>query len=390
MNHTILNTEIQDFITKNLKADIAKLLFKGSPFKDVNSKELVEQIESKVKSKSKLPFFYKTSNLYYPNKLNIEQTSSEITADYKANIISGNSIIDLTGGFGVDCFAFEETFKKVTHCEINSKLSAIVAHNFKLLKKDIKVVNEDGVHYLQTQNKEYDWIYIDPSRRNDVKGKVFLLKDCLPNVPKNLDALFEFTDNILIKASPMLDISSAINALNFVKETHVIAVQNEVKELLFILEKSYSGSIAVKTINFTKDTQQIFEATFKSNANADFFLVQTYLYEPNSAILKAGLFNEISLQLKLNKLHINSHLYTSKKIIAFPGRRFEIIQQVPYHLKTIKKELQMSQANITVRNFPESVAQIRKKTKFKEGGDTYLFFTTDLSNKHIVLLCKKV
>jgi len=390
LNRTILQKEVQEFIENNLNVDIAKLIFKGSPFNNITIQELVEQIESKVRSKSKLPAFFNTSKLYYPNKLNIEQTSSEITANYKANLISGNSIIDLTGGFGVDCWAFTHTFKEVTHCEINSKLSAIACHNFKLLKKDIKVVSEDGIQYLQTINQQFDWIYIDPSRRNDAKGKVFLLEDCQPNIPENLDALFEFTDNILIKASPMLDISSAMNELNFVKEVHVVAVQNEVKELLFILKKSFSGSIIVKAINSTKDTEQHFNGAFKSDAEADFSLVQTYLYEPNSAILKAGLFKEVSLQLKIHKLHINSHLYTSNNLIDFPGRRFRILQQLPYHLKKIKKELHMSQANITVRNFPETVAQIRKKTKLKEGGNTYLFFTTDLNNKHIVLVCKKV
>jgi len=390
LNPSLLHKEVQEFIENNLNADIAKLLFKGSPFNDITIQELVEQLESKIKSKSKLPTFYKTSNLYYPNKLNIEQTSSEITANYKARIISGNSIIDLTGGFGVDCFAFADVFKEIIHCEINSELSAISGYNFKLLEKDIKVVNEDGIHYLQTQNQQFDWIYIDPSRRNDVKGKVFLLEDCQPNVPENLDTLFEFTNNILIKASPMLDISSAINELNSIKEVHVIAVQNEVKELLFILEKSYSGSIAIKTINFAKDIEQIFDATFKSDTNANFSTVQTYLYEPNSAILKAGLFNEVSLHLKIYKLHVNSHLYTFNKMISFPGRRFKIIKQLPYHLKILKKELLTSKVNITVRNFPETVAQIRNKTKLKEGGDTYLFFTTDLNNKHIVLLCKKV
>ena len=390
MNPSILHKEVQNFILNNLNTDIAKLIFKGSPFSNITIQELVEQIESKIKSKSKLPIFYNTSNLYYPNKLNIEQTSSEITANYKARIISGNSIIDLTGGFGVDCFAFADAFKEVTHCEINSELSAIADHNFKLLKKDIKVVSEDGIQYLQTQNQEFDWIYIDPSRRNQAKEKVFLLEDCEPNIPKNLDILFEFTDNILIKASPMLDISSAVNELNFIKEAHVIAIKNEVKELLFILEKSYSGDVAIKTINCTKCTEQIFDAAYKSNANADFSLAQTYLYEPNSAILKAGLFNEISLQLKASKLHTNSHLYTSNKLIDFPGRRFKIEQHLPYHLKTIKKEFHILQANITVRNFPETVAQIRKKTKLKDGGDAYLFFTTDIDNKHIVLICEKV
>ncbi len=390
MNKHILHIKVQDFINKNLNSDISKLLFKGSPFESVTIQELVEQIESKHKSISKLPSCNGIENIYYPNKLNIEQTSSEITAKYKANLLSGNSIIDITGGFGVDTYYFSKRFKEVTHCEINTNLSEIVAYNFQLLSADIiSVVAKDGLKHLQTQREQYDWIYIDPSRRNDLKRKVFLLKDCLPNVPENLDSLFNFTNNVLIKASPMLDITSAINDLKFVKEIHVIAVQNEVKELLFILEKAYDKDISIKTINITKGTEQTFESEFKKEAKATFSEPLAYLYEPNSAILKAGLFNEVSNQLKLYKLHKNSHLYTSNNLIKFPGRQFKISRQLPYNLKELKKVLSVMKANITVRNFPETVAQIRKKTNLKDGGDTYLFFTTDINNKCIVLICEK-
>ena len=389
MNQNILNTETQDFITKNLKSDIAKLLFKGSPFKDISIKEIVEQIESKSKSKSKLPKWFESKNIYYPNKLNIEQTSSEITANYKAKLLSGNTIIDLTGGFGVDCFAFSTIFKEVTHCEINNELSAIVKHNFKVLNtKNITTIAIDGLAYLKTQ-KEFDWIYIDPSRRNDIKGKVFLLNDCLPNIPENLDLLFKHSKNILIKASPLLDITSAINELKFVKEVHIIAVQNEVKELLFVLDKLYKGCITIKTVNLTKHPEEHFEAIFKDTLKATYSEPQTYLYEPNSAILKAGLFNEVSVELSVSKLNINSHLYTSSTLQTFPGRSFKVLQQTSYNLKALKKILPSKKANITTRNFPETVAQIRKKTKLKDGGDTYLFFTTDCDENKIVLICER-
>ena len=391
MNINILHTEVQGFINKNLNSDTSKLLFKGSQFDNVTIQELVEQIESKNKSINKLPSWHNINNIYYSNKLNIEQTSSETTAEYKSNLISGNSIIDITGGFGVDCFAFADRFKEVTHCEINTDLSEIAAHNFQLLNaNNITAVPNDGLKYLRTQQQRFDWIYIDPSRRNDVKGKVILLQDCLPNVPENLNELFEFTNNILVKASPMLDITSAINELNFVKEVHVVAVQNEVKELLFILEKGYNNDISIKTINIAKNAEQTFESGFKKLTKATFSESQIYLYEPNSAILKAGLFNEVSHQLNINKLHVNSHLYTSVDLLNFPGRRFKIIQQLSYNLKELKRALPRTKANITVRNFPETVAKIRKKTKLKDGGEHYLFFTTNLNNKHIVLICKKV
>jgi len=390
LNEQILNTEIQNFISKNLHEDPVKLILKGSSFFDVTIQEIVEQIEAKNKCKKKLPFWFQTKNIYYPNKLNIEQTSSEITAKYKASLISGDSIIDITGGFGVDCFAFAEKFKEVTHCEINDELSVIANHNFKKLRiENIKTISKSGIDYLENTKKTFDWIYADPSRRNDEKGKVFLLEDCLPNIPKNMVSLFQFTNNILVKTSPVLDISSAVFELQNVKEIHVIAVQNEVKEVLYILKKNYSGRIQFKTINITKEQDQIFDFNL-TDTGATYSFPLKYLNEPNAAILKSGGFIEVSILLNINKLHTHSHLYTSKKLIDFPGRRFKILKNIPYNKKRLLKLIPSNKANITTRNFPETVAQIRKKTGLKEGGDVYLFFTTDMEGERKVLICEKV
>lgn len=391
MNTAILHTEVQDFINENLSRELSKLIFKGSPFQGITIQEIAAQIESKKKGETKLPTWFKKPFIYYPNKLNLEQTSSEITANYKSQLVSGNHLIDLTGGFGVDTYYFSKKFKKVTHCEINNDLSEIVEHNYKILELDnIETVAEDGLKYLKNNDKFYDWIYVDPSRRSDIKGKVFMLEDCLPNIPEHLETLFKFSNHILIKASPMLDLTKAINELEFVKEIHVVAVENDVKELLFICEKSYKGQIYIKTVNHKKTSDEHFESTFSSPLLSNYSLPQTYLYEPNSAILKAGLFNEVSNQLELYKLHNNSHLYTLNKLIKFPGRSFKIIQTIPYNLKGFKKNFLFTKANITIRNFPETVAKIRKKTKIKEGGDQYLFFTTDYKNKLIIIHCEKV
>ncbi len=389
MNSKILRKEAQDFITEHLNTDIAKLIFKGSPFQDISIQELVGQIEAKKRAQQKLPTWYACENVYYPSKLNIEQTSSESTAKYKSSLISGDSLIDLTGGFGVDAYYFSKRFKKVTHCEIDTDLSQIVSHNLEQLNiLNIQTVPHNGLTYLTSQ-KQFDWIYIDPSRRNDVKGKVFLLEDCLPNVPDNLDILFRYTDNILVKVSPMLDITSAINELNFVKEVHVIALNNEVKELLFILEKEYKKSIAIKTVNISSKQHQYFAADFKGGAICDFSLPKTYLYEPNAAILKAGLFDDLST-LNVSKLHQNSHLYTSDSLLKFPGRSFIIKHILPYDKKQLKKLIPSQKANITTRNFPDTVVQIRKKTKLKDGGNDYLFFTKNMNEKYIVMICEKI
>ncbi|MDG2194031.1 MAG: class I SAM-dependent methyltransferase [Polaribacter sp.] len=391
MNLAILHKNIQEFISNNLKTDLTTLILKGSPFDTVSIQELATQIVSKKKSSKKLPTWFSTKNIYYPPTLNIEQSSSEITAEYKSSLISGTSLIDITGGFGIDAHAFSKQIQEVTHCEINSDLSSIVAHNYKQLGvKNICTVSGDGIAYLKSTAKNFGCIYIDPSRRNEAKGKVFLLKDCLPNVPENLDFLFSKSTSILIKNSPILDITSAINELIFVKEIHIIAVHNEVKELLFLLEKDHIKNIQIKTINVQKDTRQEFQFTINKEAVSTYSKPLSYLYEPNAAILKSGGFHQISQQLTVFKLHQHSHLYTSTKHIEFPGRVFKIKQVMPYDKKQLKKLLKDGKANITTRNFPETVAQIRKKTALKDGGHHYLFFTTDLNNKPVVIISTQI
>ncbi|MBA6155055.1 class I SAM-dependent methyltransferase [Tenacibaculum sp. S7007] len=392
MNKDILHKDVQLFINENLKANINELILKGSPFKNVTIQELANQIIAKQKSQKKLPTWFNCSNIYYPPKLSIEQTSSEITANYKSKIIEGKSIIDITGGFGVDCFAFSKHFDEVIHCEINQKLSEIVNYNYQEFGVDnIKTIAQDGLEYLKRTTQKFDCIYIDPSRRNDLKGKVFLLKDCLPNVPENIDFLFEKSDTLLIKNSPILDITSTINELKFVKEIHIVSVNNEVKELLFLLEQSFKGVIEVKTSNILKNSIQYFYLKLSLDADSTYSLPENYLYEPNAAILKSGGFSEVSHQLKVNKLHQHSHLYTSKEVLEdFPGRIFKIQNVFPYNKKKLKKHITAKKANITTRNFPKTVAQIRKETKLKDGGDVYLFFSTDMNNELIVIDCVKI
>lgn len=392
MNKNILNTINQEFINYNINSNITDLLLKKNHHSDVDIKLLVEQIEAKKRCKTKLPTWFNTEKIYYPNKLNIEQTSSEVTAKYKSSLITGDSIIDLTGGFGIDCYYFSKKFKEVTHCEINSELSEIVSHNYKQLEVNIiETITNDGVSQLLNNNKQYDWVYIDPSRRHDTKGKVFFLKDCLPDVPKHLNAIFNHTNNVMIKTSPLLDISVGISELNYVKTIHIIAVNNEVKELLWILEKGFEAETTIKTVNINKAVEETFD--FKLNEEqaitTNFSEPLTYLYEPNAAVLKSGGFKSVSKQLNVLKLHQHTHLYTLQDLVEFPGRRFKIERILPYNKQLLKKELH-EKANISTRNFPEAVQQIRKKFKIKDGGDTYVFFTTNLHNEKIVIICKKV
>jgi 16S rRNA G966 N2-methylase RsmD len=390
LNSSILHPEIQCYIKDNLKSEITKLILKGSPFKEVSIQELANQILAKQKSEKKLPTWFSSKKIYYPTKLSIEQTSSEITAKHKANLISGESIIDITGGFGVDCYYFSKHFKQVTHCEINEELSTIVKHNYQQLKIDnISTVSGNGVDFLKNTTQRFDCIYIDPSRRSDVKGKVFLLKDCLPYIPPKIDYFFTKTKQILIKVSPILDIVSTINELKNVKEVHSVAVNNEVKELLFLLEKGYNSEIKIKTVNYQKETIQEFEFDFQEKFTSNYAEPLTYLYEPNVAILKAGGFHQISEKLNIFKLHQHSHLYTSENLIQFPGRTFKIEHSISYDKKKLKKILPDKKANVTTRNFSKTVAQFRKENKIKDGGEIYIFLTTNLNNKQILVICKK-
>lgn len=392
MNTAVLNTEIQAYIDAHLASDITSILLKGTAFTDVETTEIIEQIEAKKRSKTKLPTWYQCKNIYFPNKLNIEQTSSEITAKHKAGLMNGDTIIDVTGGFGVDCFYFSKRFKQVTHCEINPKLSQIVSHNYKQLEvENIKTQQVDGIDFLKNNSTNFDWIYIDPSRRHDSKGKVFFLNDCLPNVPEHLDLLFSHSKNIMIKTSPLLDFSVGIGELKQVKTIHVIAVNNEVKELLWILEAGFNGQISIETSNLKKENTESFNFILNEEKTANSFYSKplNYLYEPNVAILKSGAFDSISNQLQVSKLHKHSHLYTSDALINFPGRAFQIENKIPYNKKELKKH-RITKANITTRNFPETVQNIRKKFNIKDGGELYLFFTTDLEDNKVVLVTRKV
>lgn len=391
MNLALLKPEVQQFISDNLKTEITKLILKGSPFSNVSVQELANQIVAKQKSEKKLPTWFSAENIFYPPKISIEQTSSEVTAKYKASLVSGDTIIDITGGFGVDCYYFSKQFKAVIHCEINEELSEIVAFNYQQLKiENVKIFAGNGTNYLKETKQNFDCIYIDPSRRDDIKGKVFLLKDCQPYITPKIDFLFTKAKNILIKVSPLLDISQTISELKNVKEIHVVAVNNEVKELLFILEKNYLNSIEIKTSNLKKKVEEVFNFTFKESVFSEYSEPLSYLYEPNSAILKSGGFHHITKQFNVFKLQEHSHLYTSENLEFFPGRKFKIEHELFYDKKKIKKLLSDNKANITTRNFPKTVAQIRKETKIKEGGSTFIFFTTNKNKKLIALICSKL
>jgi hypothetical protein len=393
MNKSILNKAIQDFIDVNLRIDINKLVLKSQLFDEVENREIAVQISGKLKSKAKLPSWFLTKNIYYPAKISIEQTSSEQTAAYKSSLISGKKFIDLTGGFGVDDYYFSKQFESIIHCEINEELSQITVHNFEELGvKNSKFYIGDGIEFLKQTEEKFDCIYVDPSRRSEVKGKVFLMSDCLPDVPNNLELLFSKTDKILMKTSPLIDLSQGLKELKSVKEIHVVAVKNEVKELLWIFEKEYQDEVVIKTINLDEKGNQIFDFNLvdESKVDCETSLPQKFLYEPNSAVMKSGGFNQVGIQVDLMKLHKHSHLYTGNELIDFPGRRFEIKEIIYASGKELKSRFKGKKANVTTRNYPQKVEEIRKTLKIKDGGEVYLFFTTNRNEERICLVCEKV
>ena len=387
----ILKPEIQNFIEANIRKDISKLAFQKNPFPEIDFAVLLNQIAAKGKAEYKLPTWFAAKNIIYPPKLSIEQTSSEETASCKAAIVSGKSLIDLTGGFGVDSYYFSKKMESVVHCEMNAELSDIASHNFKILHvPNIECFTGDSSEILQKLNRKFDWMYVDPSRRSDIKGKVFLLKDCLPNVPELQKFYFEYSDNLLIKTAPILDIAAGLSELTNVKAIHIIAIENEVKELLWEISKDYTGSITIITLNKTKEKTEKLDFVLGKSENAFYGLPKKYLYEPNSSIMKSGFFESVSAKFKLDKLHPHSHIYTGNELIDFPGRTFQIDEVIKYGKTEMKELLQNKKANITIRNFPETVENIRKKWKINDGGNLYCFFTTNMNNDKIVLLCTKI
>lgn len=392
MNRKLLNTDIQNFITSNIGKEIAQLSLQKNPFPEVNWIEIVNQISAKAKAKHKLPTWFKTKDILYPSKVSVEQTSSEEAANYKSTLVSGENLIDLTGGFGIDSYYFSKKIKALFHCEIDTELSEIAKHNFEKLNiQNVSCLQGDSHVILKNLNQKFGWIYIDPSRRNDAKGKVFMLKDCIPNAPELLDFYFNYSKNILIKTAPILDITAGLAELKNVKSIHVVAIENEVKELLWSLSKNYIGEISIQTINITKKEVSKFEFVLNNSKIIPLFsLPKKYLYEPNSAIMKSGGFDQVSSFFNLDKIHTHSHLYTSDTIIDFPGRIFKIENYFPYTKTNMKQHLENQKINITIRNFPDSVETIRKRWKIKEGGNSYCFFSTDINNDKIVLICTKI
>lgn len=391
----VTNATIQ-FIREHLDDDTSKLALQAKKYPDVDMPFVINQIVGRKVAMEKIPSWGNKDGLLYPRHLSLEQCSSEATAKYKASLVKGDAMVDLTGGFGIDCAFLSANFKQAVYVERQQELCEIAASNFPILGlSHIKVVNDDGVEYLSGM-ESVDLIFLDPARRDEKGGKVVAIADCEPDVARLSELLISKARQVMIKLSPMLDLSLALRDLPYAKEVHVVSVANECKEVLIILEKvAPDKEMAIHCINVLKngDVQRYTFSKEQESEGCDYTdEIGTYLYEPNASILKAGAYKSIANSFNLKKLHPNSHLYTSDvKQADFPGRCFECKSVFSLNKKELKMYLgDVKQANITVRNFPSSVADLRKRLRLSDGGEIYLFATTLKSEQKVLIKCHKI
>ncbi|HNP18373.1 MAG TPA: RsmD family RNA methyltransferase [Fulvivirga sp.] len=390
----LLDPEVQKFIHDNESVDPFELSIKHQSFKGIPFKFIAEQMISRKLAKSKLPEWYEANGIVYPPKLSMEQCSSDLAASYKASLVKGNSFIDLTGGMGVDTLAFSKHFKSGHYVERNPDLAELAHHNLTALgASNLTFENKEAGTFLASVQQPVDFIYIDPARRGTKDEKVFHFSDCEPNIIELQPLLLEKSNKIMVKASPMLDIDLSIKSLAGIYEVHIVSINNECKEVLYVLDCEQHDKVKIVTVNFRATVAESF-AFYKEeeqNAKVTFSPPLRFLYEPNTSILKAGAFKVIGEHFNIKKLHRHAHLYTSETLVEnFPGRVFEIEQAIPYNKKLVKKLIPEGKANITTRNFKEEVSQIRKKTGLKDGGSKYLFATTGMDDKPMIIITKKV
>lgn len=384
------------FIETHQQEDPRALALQASKYPNVDMTVAVTQIAGRQMAARKIPSWQSVQGLYYPRHLSMEQCSSEATASYKASLLQGDTFVDLTGGFGIDCAFIARHFREVAYVERQEELCDLARHNFPLLGlAHVRIHHQDGVAYLK-QMEPVDCVFLDPARRDEHGGKTVAISDCEPDVVALEACLVEKAAKVMVKLSPMLDLSQALKQLHTVSEVHIVAVGNECKELLLLLQKEPSSSqllIHCEHVGTGGEHQHdVFSLEEEKSAPCTMADgVGAYLYEPNAAVLKAGAFRSVATAYQVKKLHINSHLYTSETLVAdFPGRCFRVTGTTGFGKKEMKAFLAgMDKANLAIRNFPMSVAELRKRLKLKEGGENYLFATTLNDGRKVLIKGQK-
>ena len=383
------------FIAQNKDADVRALALSRTPC-GVNLQYCLEQIAGQQAVRKRLPSWARINGIDYPARLPLEQCSSEQTALYKQHLVKRllpeerRSMADLTGGFGIDFSFLSRLFDEADYVECDERLCEIARHNFPLLHLSNAVIHNMSCDEFLDEMGNYSLIYLDPSRRDANGRKVIALSDCSPDIETMQEKLLDHASIIIIKLSPMLDIQDTLRRLRGVSEVHVVSVRGECKEVLLVICREVM-SLKYYCTNITTGTQ-----TFCVGRRDAKPLIaprpEHFLYEPNASILKAGVQDALCKSYGLRKLHPFSHLFTSAHFIEdFPGRTFLVEDFGGFAKKDLKRVLaDISQCNLTVRNFPATVAELRKRLKLREGGDVYLFATTLNDGSHAILRCSRL
>ncbi len=383
---------IQQFIRDHLEADPQRLLLSAGRYPGIPMPYVASQLLALRKVRDKIPAWH-NPDLYFPAQLSVEQSSSERTARFKAGLFSGQRMADLTGGMGVDTWAWSSQFDEVWYVEQNAVLVEAAQHNFRVLgATNIHCVLAQTEQFLATTSETFDLLYLDPARR-DGQRKVFRLEDCQPNVVALQPALLGLASKVLLKTAPLLDLKMAARQLGQVSHIWVVSVADECKEVLYLLEREAPSPDAVPvTAVALGQGVQAFTFTWQEEqtATAPLSAPLHYLYEPDAALMKAGAFRSFAQRFGLHKLHNNTHLYTSESLIEVPGRRFQIENVCKYDRKAVLAAVPDGRANLATRNFPDSVEMVRRKLALADGGEAYLFAITNLYDKKEILITRKV
>lgn len=383
--------EEADIIRQHLNDDVYSLSAKDGWYGNSDKKWLLQQIQSRQKAKSKLPSWYGNFDLLFPVPVSVEQASSEQTAAYKASLVWGGTLVDATGGMGVDSSFFARRFQQVVYMEMQPELVRLARHNFAALGLDnveVRHTPDGSIDNLP----DGDCVFLDPSRR-DAGRRVFLLEECTPDLTGWWPRLRQKFPTVLVKLSPMYDITSAVRELPGIAEIHAVSVAGEVKELLLLAKNSSPAPLAITCADIARDGS-VRKSTFpydQRNCIVTYATeVNQYLYEPAAALMKTELMNAEASRCGLSKLHPHSHLYTGPSLAPdFFGRIFEVEETFGMGKADLKKGLHdLTRADITVRNFPLREAELRKRLRLDAGGDTTLFATT-LGKKHILIRTHK-
>ena len=381
----------EGFIAQNKDADVRALALSKVP-DGIDLHFCLQQIEGKQIAQKKLPSWAKTEGILYPPKLPLEQCSSEQTALYKQQLVERllpkerQNMVDLTGGFGIDFSFLAKQFEEADYVETNEQLCETAQHNFPLLGHTKARVHNRSCEDFIDEMGEFCLIYLDPSRRDSDGRKVIALSDCSPNIETLQDKLLDHALIVIVKLSPMLDIQDTLRRMSDVCEVHVISVGGECKEVLLVLSREKKDKLRFYCVNITTQTQS-FCTKSRDAEPVIASQLERFLYEPNASILKAGVQNALCQTYDVKKLHPFSHLFVSSHFIDdFPGRSFIIEDYCGFGKKDLKRLLEgISQCNLTVRNFPATVAELRKRLKLREGGNVYLFATTLCDGSHVLI-----